>query len=85
VKFYEAFPPKRAEASHLPLFGVPRQDIREGGVTDSFGRPLSAIRDGLGFLKGSACPHYDGETDRRRTHNDCQPRHHRSQRHMLND
>ncbi|HPF39389.1 MAG TPA: peptidase E [Phycisphaerae bacterium] len=37
----------------------------EGGVTDSFGRPLSAIHDGLGLLKGSACPHYDGETDRR--------------------
>lgn len=118
VKFHEAFPPQRAEASHLRLFGVPRTDIRElllsqdviyvgggntanmlavwsvhgvdrvlreawrrgiiltgvsagmlcwfeGGVTDSFGRPLSAIRDGLGFLKGSACPHYDGETDRR--------------------
>lgn len=118
VKFHEAFPAKRAEASHLRLFGVPRNDIREfllsqdviyvgggntanmlavwrvhgvdrvlreawrrgivltgvsagmlcwfeGGVTDSFGRPLSAIRDGLGFLKGSACPHYDGETDRR--------------------
>ncbi|MGA2500389.1 MAG: peptidase E [Tepidisphaeraceae bacterium] len=121
VKFYEAFPAKRAEASHLPLFGVPRKDSREfllsqdviyvgggntanmlavwrvhgvdrvlreawrrgivlagvsagmlcwfeGGVTDSFGRPLSAIRDGLGFLKGSACPHYDGETDRRPTY-----------------
>lgn len=118
VRFYEAFPPRRAEASHLRLFGVPRTDIREfllsqdviyvgggntanmlviwrvhkvdrmlreawrrgivltgvsagmlcwfeGGVTDSFGRPLSAIRDGLGLLKGSACPHYDGETDRR--------------------
>jgi dipeptidase E len=118
VNFYESFPAKRAEASHLPLFGAPRKDIREfllsqdviyvgggntanmlavwrvhgvdrvlreawlrgvvltglsagmlcwfeGGVTDSFGRPLSAIREGLGFLKGSACPHYDGETDRR--------------------
>lgn len=121
VKFYEAFPAERAEASHLRLFGVPRTDIRafllsqdviyvsggntanmlavwrvhgvdrvlreawkrgivltgvsagmlcwyEGGVTDSFGRPLSAIRDGLGFLKGSACPHYDGEADRRPTY-----------------
>lgn len=29
VKFYEAFSAKRAEASHLPLFGVPRKDIRE--------------------------------------------------------
>jgi peptidase E len=121
VRFYEAFSPQRAEASHLPLFGVPRKDIRafllsrdviyvgggntanmlavwrvhgvdrvlregwrrgivltgvsagmlcwfEEGVTDSFGRPLSALRDGLGFLKGSACPHYDGEADRRPTY-----------------
>src|SRR3954452_16044592 len=28
VRFYEAFPAKRAEASHLRLFGVPRTDIR---------------------------------------------------------
>jgi dipeptidase E len=118
VRFYEAFCAKGAEASHLPLFGVPRKDVRafllsqdviyvgggntasmlavwrvhgvdralreawrrgivltgvsagmlcwfEGGVTDSFGRPLAAIDDGLGLLKGSACPHYDGEIDRR--------------------
>jgi peptidase E len=39
----------------------------EAGVTDSFG-PLAALRDGLGFLSGSACPHYDGETDRRPTY-----------------
>jgi peptidase E len=36
----------------------------EGSVTDSFG-PLAALPDGLGFLAGSACPHYDGEEDRR--------------------
>ena len=36
----------------------------EGGVTDSFG-PLAALRDGLGFLPGTACPHYDGEVNRR--------------------
>ena len=36
-----------------------------GGVTDSFGRPLSAFPDGLGLLPGSACPHFDGEPDRR--------------------
>ncbi len=118
VRFYDAFPATRAVASHLPLFGVPRKDIREfllaqdviyvgggntanmlavwrihgvdralreawrrgivltgvsagmlcwfeGGVTDSFGRPLGSIQGGLGLLKGSACPHYDGETDRR--------------------
>jgi peptidase E len=39
----------------------------ECGVTDSFG-PLGALRDGLGFLAGSACPHYDGEKDRRPTY-----------------
>ncbi len=39
----------------------------ECGVTDSFG-PLAALRDGLGFLAGSACPHYDGEKDRRPTY-----------------
>ncbi|PYN02147.1 MAG: peptidase E [Candidatus Rokuibacteriota bacterium] len=39
----------------------------EAGVTDSFG-PLAALRDGLGFLLGSACPHYDGEMDRRPTY-----------------
>lgn len=36
----------------------------QGGVTDSFGG-LEAFRDGLGFLEGSACPHYDGEPGRR--------------------
>src|SRR5437667_4600919 len=39
----------------------------ECGVTDSFG-PLAALRDGLGFLPGSACPHYDGQKDRRPTY-----------------
>ena len=37
----------------------------EGGVTDSFGPQLEGLRDGLGFLAGSACPHYDGEERRR--------------------
>jgi dipeptidase E len=37
----------------------------EDGITDSFGRRLSAMRDGLGFLKGGFCPHYDGEHERR--------------------
>ena len=36
----------------------------EHGVTDSFGPDLAAI-DCLGFLPGSACPHYDGEENRR--------------------
>jgi peptidase E len=37
----------------------------EAGVTDSFGPDLDGMRDGLGFLAGSACPHYDGEALRR--------------------
>jgi dipeptidase E len=36
----------------------------EQGVTDSFGPQLAAM-DCLGFLPGSACPHYDGEERRR--------------------
>ena len=34
-------------------------------VTDSFGRELDPLRDGLGILSGSFCPHYDGEEQRR--------------------
>ena len=37
----------------------------EAGLTDSFGPQLEGMRDGLGFLPGSACPHYDGEELRR--------------------
>ena len=37
----------------------------EACVTDSFGPQLDGMRDGLGFLSGSACPHYDGEERRR--------------------
>ncbi len=36
----------------------------EAGVTDSFGPQLAGL-DCLGFLAGSACPHYDGEEQRR--------------------
>src|SRR5436190_3700190 len=36
----------------------------EQGVTDSFGPQLAAM-ECLGFLPGSACPHYDGEARRR--------------------
>ena len=36
----------------------------EHGVTDSFGPGLSPL-ECLGFLPGSACPHYDGEEQRR--------------------
>ncbi len=37
----------------------------EGGTTDSFGPELAPIDDGLGFIAGSHCPHYDGEPGRR--------------------
>jgi dipeptidase E len=36
----------------------------EGGTTDSFTPELGALRDGLGFLSGSASPHYDSEQRR---------------------
>ena len=37
----------------------------EGSTTDSFGSTLAPLRDGLGLLPGSACPHYDGDERRR--------------------
>ena len=37
----------------------------EAGTTDSFGPDLDVLTDGLGFLAGSHCPHYDGEAQRR--------------------
>lgn len=38
----------------------------ECGTTDSFNlHKLAPLHDGLGFLPGSHCPHYDGETQRR--------------------
>jgi peptidase E len=40
----------------------------EESVTDSFDLAcLAPLRDGLGLLPGSACPHYDGEEQRRPT------------------
>jgi peptidase E len=35
-----------------------------GGLTDSFGG-LEPLHDGLGLIDATACPHYDGEPDRR--------------------
>jgi len=37
----------------------------EASTTDSFGPELAPLHDGLGLLEGSACPHYDGEPQRR--------------------
>ena len=37
----------------------------DDGITDSFGMPFRALNDGLGFVRGACCPHYDGEKERR--------------------
>lgn len=36
----------------------------DGGITDSFAMPFHPLNDGLGFLPGAFCPHYDGERKR---------------------
>jgi peptidase E len=36
----------------------------DGSVTDSFGPNLDPLKDGLRFLPGSFCPHYDSEPGR---------------------
>jgi len=58
---------RQAWESGVVLFGASAGMICwfEAGVTDSFGPQLEGMRDGLGFLAGSACPHYDGEERRR--------------------
>ncbi len=116
-RFYAAFPPERAAASHLSLFKRTEPDLRAfvlsqdviyvgggstvnllavwwahgldsvlreawdagvvlcgvsagalcwfaGGSTDSFGE-LAPLKDGLSFLPGSFCPHYESEESRR--------------------
>src|SRR3954453_7635498 len=40
----------------------------EASTTDSFGPDIAPLHDGLGFIPGSACPHYDGEPQRRPTY-----------------
>jgi peptidase E len=37
----------------------------EASSTDSWGLPLKPLLDGLGFVPGSFCPHYDAEATRR--------------------
>jgi dipeptidase E len=37
----------------------------ESSLTDSFGRGLAELKDGLKLLPGSFCPHYDSESLRR--------------------
>jgi peptidase E len=36
----------------------------EAGITDSFTPELGPLHEGLGILKGSACPHFDSEERR---------------------
>ena len=40
----------------------------ENSITDSFALEFRALDDGLGFLSGSFCPHFDGEDERRPTY-----------------
>ncbi len=43
-----------------------RHELLVRGVDDRLVRPqIAPLRDGLGFVAGSACPHYDGEPQRR--------------------
>jgi dipeptidase E len=57
---------REAWENGIVLFGASAGMICwfEAGVTDSFGPQLAGL-DCLGFLPGSACPHYDGEERRR--------------------
>jgi peptidase E len=58
---------REAWESGIVLCGVSAGAICwfESSVTDSFGLQLDALPDGLSFLPGSFCPHYDGEERRR--------------------
>ncbi|WHY87371.1 peptidase E [Neobacillus novalis] len=60
---------KKAWEQGVVLAGISAGSICwfEEGVTDSYGDKLEPIR-ALGFLKGSNCPHYDGESVRRPTY-----------------
>ena len=57
---------KKAYGQGIILAGISAGSICwfEEGVTDSYGDGLEPIQC-LGFLKGSHCPHYDGESERR--------------------
>lgn len=57
---------KKAWEQGIILAGISAGSICwfEEGVTDSYGDRLEPLKC-LGFLKGSNCPHYDGESDRR--------------------
>ncbi len=57
---------KKAWEQGIVLAGISAGSICwfEEGITDSYGDGLEPLKC-LGFLKGSNCPHSDGETDRR--------------------
>ncbi len=57
---------KKAWEQGVVLAGISAGSICwfEEGVTDSYGDGLAPLKC-LGFLKGSNCPHYDGESERR--------------------
>ena len=57
---------KKAWEQGILLAGISAGSICwfEEGVTDSYGDRLEPLKC-LGFIKGSNCPHYDGESDRR--------------------
>ncbi|MGE7839857.1 Type 1 glutamine amidotransferase-like domain-containing protein [Lysinibacillus sp. NPDC093712] len=57
---------KKAWERGIVLAGISAGSICwfEEGITDSYGDGLEPL-ECLGFLKGSNCPHYDGEADRR--------------------
>lgn len=60
---------KKAWQDGIVMAGISAGSICwfEAGVTDSFGEGFEPL-ESLGFLKGSNCPHYDGEADRRPTY-----------------
>ncbi|MGQ4807558.1 hypothetical protein NKDENANG_00912 [Candidatus Entotheonellaceae bacterium PAL068K] len=60
---------RQAWATGIVLAGISAGAICwfEQGVTDSFAGRLRRL-DGLGFLPGSCCPHYNGEIERRPTY-----------------
>jgi peptidase E len=57
---------RKAFAEGTILAGVSAGSVCwfQAGVTDSFGAELASL-EGLGFLSGSNCPHYDNEPARR--------------------
>lgn len=60
---------RRAWSNGVVLAGVSAGMLCwfRGGVTDSYGG-LEPFNDGLGLVDATACPHYDGERERRPTY-----------------